>query len=125
MGSEELEKPYRKSTTNPVSWPVVDIGRMQDREAFLRINSVVTLMHCRHPILALLLLGLLAHSAIAGQDQVALLLRENTCAALQGPLDQYVRDVESRFPVKVVDYACDGVEKTTTIDEGQLLKLGM
>jgi hypothetical protein len=23
-----------------------------------------------------------------------------------------------------VDYACDGVEKTTTVDEGQLLKIG-
>jgi hypothetical protein len=32
---------------------------------------------------------------------VALLLRENTYAALQGPLDRYIRDVEVRFPVKV------------------------
>jgi len=61
----------------------------------------MTRMYYLHPILALLLLGLLSHSASAGQDQVALLLRDSTCAALQGPLDQYIRDVETRFPVKV------------------------
>lgn len=64
-------------------------------------DAFMTRMYYRHPILALLLLGLLAHAASAGQDQVALLLREDTYAALQSPLDQYVRDVESRFPVKV------------------------
>jgi hypothetical protein len=32
---------------------------------------------------------------------VALLLRENTYSALQGPLDRYIRDVEVRFPVKL------------------------
>ena len=58
-------------------------------------------MYWLQPITSLLLLVLLSHSASAGQDQVALLLRENAFAALQGPLDQYVRDVEARFPVKV------------------------
>jgi hypothetical protein len=58
-------------------------------------------MYLLHPILCLFLIGLLTHSASAGQDQVALVLRESTCAALQAPLDQYVRDVEQRFPVKV------------------------
>jgi hypothetical protein len=61
----------------------------------------MTRMYYLHSIRGLFLLGLIAHSASAGQDQVALLLRENTYAALQGPLDQYIRDVEERFPVKV------------------------
>jgi hypothetical protein len=69
--------------------------------AALQNNTFMNRMYYRHPILALLLLGLLAHSASAGQDQVALLLCGNTYAALRGPLGQYIRDVEARFPVKV------------------------
>lgn len=51
-------------------------------------------------ILTLLFACLLSLSARA-QDQVAMLLHERTYTALQGPLDQYVRDVEARFPVKL------------------------
>ena len=53
------------------------------------------------PVLFLILLGLLPIAASAEQDQVAVLLRENSYAALQAPLDQYIQDVEARFPVKL------------------------
>jgi hypothetical protein len=51
-------------------------------------------------ILAFFLLSLVSLPA-RGQDRVALLLHEHTYTALHGELDQYVRDVEARFPVKV------------------------
>lgn len=53
------------------------------------------------PILPLFLLCLISLSVRAEQDQVAMLLHERTYVALQGHLDQYVLDVEARFPVKL------------------------
>jgi hypothetical protein len=53
------------------------------------------------PILFLIFCGLLPIAASAEQDQVTVLLRENTYAAVQAPLEQYIQDVEARFPVKL------------------------
>ena len=64
------------------------------------IHAIILTMPFLSPMLALLLVVLLSLSASA-QDQVAMLLHERTYRALKGPLDQYVQDVESRFPVKV------------------------
>ena len=50
--------------------------------------------------LSILVTGLVSAAACAGQDQVAILLRDQTHAALESPLNQYIRDVEERFPVK-------------------------
>ncbi|MEY4485171.1 MAG: hypothetical protein RL693_2623 [Verrucomicrobiota bacterium] len=58
-------------------------------------------MHFLKLILPLFFLGLTSLPARAEPDQVALLLREKTYTALQAPLDQYIQDVEARFPVKV------------------------
>ena len=45
--------------------------------------------------------GLVETSAKAEKDQVAVLLNEKTYLALQVPLEQYIQDVETRFPVKL------------------------
>lgn len=55
----------------------------------------------RQTLLSLVLLCMFSLPVRAEQDQVAMLLHERTYAALQGHLEQYVLDVEARFPVKL------------------------
>jgi len=77
-------------------------GRLGRVSRLLRkhVHAIILPMPFLRTILALLLLGLLSLSARA-QDHVAMLLHERTYKALEGHWDQYVQDVESRFPVKV------------------------